>query len=62
VPRLATAAVLLALVPVAHQVDALVTVAAVAGILWALLAFEAVRHAEVRHQVRHGDRPDHDFG
>ena len=62
VPRLATAVVLLALVPVAHQVDALVTVAAVAAILWALLAFEALRHAEARHRARHGDRPDHDFG
>ena len=58
--RLVAAAALVALVPAARVVDAVVTVGAVAAVLWALLAFEGVRFAEARHEVRHGDAPaDH---
>ena len=55
VPRLVAAAVLLAAIPVAHQVEALVTVAMVDVILWALIAYEGVRFAETRDLVRHAD-------
>ena len=53
VPRLITAIVLLAVVPVAHEVDAVVTVGAVALVMWALIANEGVRYAEARAEIRH---------
>ena len=53
--RLAAAAVLVALVPVAHAVDAVATVALAGVVLWGLIAFEDVRFAEARNQVRHAD-------
>ena len=52
-PRVAAGAGLLVLVPVAHEVDAGLSMALVAAVLWALLAFEAVRHAEARYEIRH---------
>jgi low temperature requirement protein LtrA len=55
VPRLVTALVLLAVIPVAHEVDALVTVALIGAVMWGLIAFEAVHYAEARDQVRHAD-------
>jgi low temperature requirement protein LtrA len=57
VQRFVAALVLVAFLPVAHEVDALVTVAAVAVVLWALITFERVRYAEVRDRVRHADVP-----
>jgi len=57
VERLAAALLLLALVPVARQVDALATVAMVVAVLWALLAFESVRYAEARREVRSAEHP-----
>jgi low temperature requirement protein LtrA len=51
--RLACAIVLLALIPVATEVDALVAVAFVAGLLVALIVYEATRFAEARDRVRH---------
>ena len=56
VQRLVAAVVLLAFVPLAHQVDTLVTVAVVGAVLWGLITFEALRHAEGRNDVRHADR------
>ena len=55
VPRVIAAAVLTAVIPVARQVDAVVTVGLVAAVLWVLLAFETVRYAEARTRIRHGD-------
>ena len=55
VQRLVAALVLLALVPLAHEVDALITVAVVAVVLWCLIAFEALHYAEARDLVRHAD-------
>jgi low temperature requirement protein LtrA len=55
--RLVAAFVLLALIPVAHEVDALVTVAAIGVVLWALIVFEAVRFADARDEVRHAALP-----
>jgi low temperature requirement protein LtrA len=57
VPRLVTAAVLLALIPLAHELDALATVGIVGAVLWALIVYESVRYAESRDRVRHGDHP-----
>ena len=55
VPRVVTALVLAALVPVAREVDAVVTVGSVGLVLWALLGYETVRYAESRAEVRHGE-------
>jgi low temperature requirement protein LtrA len=54
VPRLVAALVMLGLVPVAHQVDAVVTLGAVGAVMWALMAFEAVHYRDAREEVRHG--------
>jgi low temperature requirement protein LtrA len=55
VQRLVAALVLIAFIPLAHEVDALVTVAVVALVLWCLIAFEALHYAEARDLVRHAD-------
>lgn len=52
-PSLVAAAALAALVPLAHEADALVTVAVTGAVLWALIGFESVRDAEERHATRH---------
>jgi low temperature requirement protein LtrA len=51
--RLLCALVLVALVPVAVEVPALVALGALAAILSALIAYETVRFAEARDRVRH---------
>jgi low temperature requirement protein LtrA len=51
--RLACAVVLVALVPVAVELPALATLAVLAGILTALITYEAVRFADARDRVRH---------
>jgi low temperature requirement protein LtrA len=51
--RLAGAAVLVAFIHVAHQIDAVVVVGAVAAVSWAVLALEGRRYAEARRQIRH---------
>jgi low temperature requirement protein LtrA len=52
VQRLLTALAALALIPVGHQVDALVALAAAAALASALIAYEAVRFSETRRRVR----------
>ena len=52
VQRLVVAAILLAYLPVAFEVDSIVSVATVAAILWCLTGFEVVRFAEARREVR----------
>ena len=59
VQRLVAALVLLAFLPLAHQTDALVTVAVVGAVLWGMLAFEGVRYAEARRHVRVADHERH---
>jgi low temperature requirement protein LtrA len=59
VQRLVAAVVLLGLVPVAHEVDAVITVGAVGAVMWALIAFESLRFAEARDEVRHGGASAH---
>jgi low temperature requirement protein LtrA len=55
VHRLIAALVLLGIVPVAHEVDAGVTVALVGIVLWGAIAFEATRYREARDRIRHED-------
>jgi low temperature requirement protein LtrA len=52
-PRLVAAAVLIALVPVARTLPALVALALVAGVTLALIAYEVMRYAEPRDRIRH---------
>jgi low temperature requirement protein LtrA len=51
--RLVAAAALLALIPVAVEVDALVTLALVSLLCVCLIAYEAIRFADARERVRH---------
>ena len=53
-PRLAAAAVLVALVPAATTVPALLSLALVALAACGLVAFEYVQYAGMRHRIRHG--------
>jgi low temperature requirement protein LtrA len=53
VDRLVAAVLLVAFIPVAHRVDALVAVGTVAAVSWAALAVEGVRYAEARQAIRH---------
>jgi low temperature requirement protein LtrA len=55
--RLLVALVLLAGAPVADEPDAVVTLAVVTALLWALIAYEATRFATARDQVRHEEAP-----
>ena len=56
--RLVCAVVLLALLPAATALPALVTLAILAAVLVALIVYEALRYAEVRERVRHRPAPD----
>jgi low temperature requirement protein LtrA len=51
--RLACAALLLALIPLATEVPALVTQAIIATLLVILIAYEVVRYGEFRDRIRH---------
>jgi low temperature requirement protein LtrA len=53
VHRLGTAALLVALLPLAVELPSLATVAVLAGVLALLVAYEAFRFAEARDRVRH---------
>jgi low temperature requirement protein LtrA len=51
--RLMTAALLVALLPLVIRMDALAALALLAGILVALIAYEAIRFAPARDRIRH---------
>ena len=51
--RVVAAAVLVALVPLAPEVDALVALAATTVVVVTLIAYEAIRFSAVRDQIRH---------
>src|SRR4051812_44550220 len=53
-PRLVAVVVYLALIPVAHEVDALVALALACAITSSVIAYEAVAYAEARNRIRHG--------
>ncbi len=55
--RLVVAALLLALLPLAVELPALATLALVAALCVALIAYEAIRFAEARDRVRHATEP-----
>jgi low temperature requirement protein LtrA len=52
--RLVVAAILIALVPVATALPALLSLGLVAGAACGLIAFEVVRYTEARERIRHG--------
>jgi low temperature requirement protein LtrA len=52
-PRLVALVVCVGLIPLATEVDALVSLALAAGVTSAVIAFEAIRWAEARQRVRH---------
>jgi low temperature requirement protein LtrA len=54
--RLAAAALLIALIPVATAVPALLALAIVTAVLAVLVAYEAVRFAAARDRIRHAER------
>ena len=54
VTRLGLAFVLLALMPLAVEVDALVTLAIVNVLIWAMIAYETSGYSEGRYRLRHG--------
>jgi low temperature requirement protein LtrA len=54
--RLVAAGVLIAMIPLATAIPALVTLALVAGLLGVLITYEALRFAAARDRVRHPDR------
>ncbi len=51
--RLVALILCLALIPVGTEVDALVALALAAAVTTTLIAYEAIRHAEARHRIRH---------
>lgn len=55
VQRMVVAVALLALLPLAAQLPAMVALMLLAGVLVGLVAFETSRFAEVREQIRHED-------
>jgi hypothetical protein len=50
-----TVLLLLALIPVAHSVDALPALSIVAAACCGLIAYEAIRFREARDRVRHAN-------
>jgi low temperature requirement protein LtrA len=52
-PRLVAAAVLVALMPLARTLDAVVALALVAAVTALLIAYETLRYAEARDRIRH---------
>ena len=51
--RMVCALVLLALLPAATSLPAIATLAILGGVLVALIAYEALRYAELRDRIRH---------
>jgi low temperature requirement protein LtrA len=56
--RLALGIVLLAAVPLATVVDALVVLAAANVLLWAMIMYETRRYGDLRYPLRHGVPPE----
>lgn len=49
------AVALVTLIPFGDELDALPTLAIVSGLMCALIAYEAIRYADGRHQIRHAE-------
>jgi low temperature requirement protein LtrA len=59
VQRLVLALALFGLIPVALEISALVTVAGIGVLLWAMIAYETVMvYDERRYRLRHGLEPE----
>ena len=58
VRRVVCALVLLALIPAATALSALLTLGILAALLVALIAYEAIRYSQARDRVRHQPAPD----
>ena len=56
-PRLVVTGILVALMPAALALPALVTLGAVTAVCVGLIAYEAIRYAEARDRVRHAPEP-----
>jgi low temperature requirement protein LtrA len=59
VHRLAGAFALLAFIPFAHRLQAVVTVGVVATLLWLTFVLEAIHHGEARREIRHAEHLRH---
>jgi hypothetical protein len=55
--RLALAAVLVALVPVATEIPSIASLAGVTTLLWAMIAYETTTYGESRARLRLGGEP-----
>ncbi|MGH3874854.1 MAG: low temperature requirement protein A [Pseudonocardiaceae bacterium] len=51
--RIALVTLMLVLIPLVARLPALLTLAVLAAVLGALIAWETIRYAEIRHQIRH---------
>jgi low temperature requirement protein LtrA len=56
--RLVCAGLLVALIPLAFELPAIATLAVIAGVLTALIAYESMRFAELRDRIRHQMAPE----
>jgi low temperature requirement protein LtrA len=59
VHRLVGAFALLAFIPFAHRLQAVVTVGVVATLLWLTFVLEAIHHGEARREIRHAEHLRH---
>ncbi len=57
--RLGLAIVLLALLPAMSRVDAIVALAIITALLWAVITYEAITMREFRHEIRHAHGHGH---
>jgi low temperature requirement protein LtrA len=57
--RIAVVVLVLVLIPLVAVLPALLTLAVLATMLGALIAWETIRYGEVRHQIRHGTAHGH---
>ena len=62
VHRLVAAVALVAFVPLAHELEPLLTVTVVASVLWLTIGLEAARHGEARREIREAEHRRHEHG
>ena len=62
VHRLVAAVALVAFVPLARELEPLLTVTVVAAVLWSTIGLEAARYAEARREIREAEHRRHDHG
>jgi low temperature requirement protein LtrA len=62
VHRLVAAVALVAFVPLAHELEPLITVTVVASVLWLTIGLEGARYGEARREIREAEHRRHDHG